>query len=1432
MYTDSYIPLNRQFLPVPKSQKEAEENEILSVWGHTNHKTWDELDKEFRSVILAEAGAGKTEEFRQHALELERSGKAAFFIRIEDIETDFYKSFEIGDEGKFWKWIQSTQEAWFFLDSVDESRLENPRAFAKAIRRFAKCIEKASHRAHIYLSSRPYAWRPKEDRSLMDEVLFRPIKQQGEAVEEYQRNKPKSALTIYTMRHLDKERIRRFCVTRSTKDVDRLISEIDRTNLWSLAERPFDLEGILAIWERRGELGGRLDLLHHNIEKRLRDEHNVDRHQHQPLNLKKAIQGVRRLSAAVVLTGQPGINVPDAASEKPGLEAETVLGDWAPQDVRALLERGIFNDVLYGAVRFRHRDVRDLLAAEWFEELLKSGNSRHSIESLFFREQYGERIITPLLRPLLPWLILFDEGVRRRALEIRPEIAVEGGDPSSLPLKERKKILSDIVRRIVSNTDDRSAQQNSAITRIANTDLAEETRHLIREYGHNDDAVFFLGRLVWQGEMGSCVEPLIDIGLDSRRGIYARKASARAVMSCGTTEQKRVMWEGLNEGDTLIPRHLLAEVAKEAAPNNHSIEQLLVSLEKVMPYKRFEITGLEQALHGFVERLTIVDDHLIIDQLIKGLHAYLERPPFVDRHQCRISVDYAWLLNPAAQLVERLIEAKNPVAFDGSALSIMMMVPSLRYWHDGNLTDYKGNLMEIVPQWPELNDALYWADVDQTRAAEEKKSGEPLTNDYLVSWPGHFWDFNATDLPRLLEYVRSRPLQDDRLVALSTAFRVYVQEDKPTQVLSDLREAVAGVPALEQQLENYLNPPHSETNRKHQERMEEIRRKREIEEARKQQNRSIWIEELKENPDRVYNRSNPAPGNFTNDQLWLMSELGGQGLTKDYSVFANWKALIPEFGQEVSQAYRVAALNHWRHYVPDLRSEGGQNKNIPYALIFGIAGLEIEAKEESGFPRNLDKTEVQRALRYITWELNGFPGWLEQVYQAFPDMVIKAVVKELLWELENTGSEEPMHYILYDIAYHAPWLHETITPLILEWAETNPKRIKANRHCCVNILTKGKTDPTRLAEFVNMQIAQMNNPDDTAWWYAILVDCDPVNGIPEVKRWLSGLDKDVAIHGAQIFITTLMGGGNIREGGPYYGCFREAEFLKSLYVLMLQYIRMEEDINRAGMGVYSPGLRDDAQSARDRLFNLIAETPGKASYTIINQLIQEHSDPDLRFWMAKQAYKRAEEDGDLEPWSAEQVSAFHKSQTIRPETNRQLFDLTINRLLDLKNWLERGDDSPYETWQRADNEPEVRTLIAGWLNQQRRDQYTTAEEPEIANSQRMDIRLNNPSVISPVPIELKLLENWSGPKLCERLRNQLAGDYLREEHARCGVMLLVYQGIVQRKRWRINGSLVELESLAGALKSYWKSIAGEFPGVDAIDVITIDLTHRQEVSDS
>lgn len=1427
------VPLDREFSPVYKSEEEAESGEFLSAWGHAKPITWNGIEKKFRCVILAEAGAGKTEELWQRANYLRGQGKAAFFLRIEDVENDFYAAFEIGTEAQFYSWLQSTDEAWFFLDSVDEARLEHPRAFERALRRFARGVANGAHRAHIYISSRPYAWRPKEDRKLVDELLYLPAPHTKEDEEDDLQATSKSALTVFTMRPLDEGRIRRFCIARAAENIDGLIREIDRADLWALAERPFDLEGILAKWAEDNALGGRLDLLRHNIDKRLRDAHSTDRAQRQPLNLEQAREGARCLAAAVVLSGQAGLYVPDATPLKPGIDAEAVLADWNPESVRALLERGIFNDIIYGAVRFRHREMRELLAAEWFSDLLKSGNSRHSVEALFFREQYGQEIVTPRLRTILPWLILFDDEIRRKALDIHPEIAVEGGDPSRLPLAERQGILADILQRITSDQNGRSAQDNSAIARIANLDLSDDAQQLINAYGDSDDAIFFLGRLVWQGEMTSCVGSLVPIAVDGSRGLYARIASARAVMTCGSVEQKQGFWQQLNNSDDQIPRELLAELIKEAEADSEIVENLMISLGKLPPYERFETTSLVGALHNFVEGLPLADDQQAITRFISGLHAYLERPPYVERRECHVSEEYAWLLGPASHAVEKLVAARSEAALNETFFSIMLMVTTLRHWQDENLREYKTRLHALVPAWPELNDSLYWFSIEQARLAKAERTGEPLTDDWTASWTGPFWRFDADSFPRLIDYIGSRTLHDDRSVALSTAYRVYLQSDRSADIFAQLQNAIADDPVLTNQWELLLNPPVSETLRRHEEEHAEYLRRRDEEEERGKQQRANWVDDLRANPELVRTPSEIEPGAIINHQYWLMLELHDSGSATDRSEYASWQALIPDFGEGVAQEYRDAALTHWRRHIPPLGSEGGRSNSVPWSLIFAMAGLEIEAGEIAEFPTNLTTEDARLALRYITWQLNGFPAWFERIYQAFPDLVEEAVTKELLWELNQTGSNEPVHYILHDLVYYAPWLHARIAPAILEWVEANPSNTYSSRHYCLHILVNGGTGSARLAELASHQIAQATDLNTIAWWYALRVDCDPESGIPELERWLSNLDEDAATSAAQVFVTTLLGGSRLSESGPKFGHYQTVKHLKLLYILAHRYIRSEDDINRRGGGVYSPQLRDDAQDARGGLFKLLSEIPGKATYTAIEQLIHEHPDPNFRPWMAKQAYKRAEEDGDLEPWSAEQVNAFDKSQTITPATHHQLFDLAVHRLQDLKNWLERGNDSPWRTWKRVDGETEMRTLIAGWLNQQCRDQYTTAQEPELANSQRMDISLQNTNVQSPVPIELKLLDKgWSGPKLCERLRNQLAGDYLREEAAGCGVMLLVWQGKIAERRWLINRHRIALIELANALKGYWNDISADFPGVEAIEVVVIDLTLRDHASDS
>ena len=97
---------------------------------------WHEIVNEYRTVVLSEAGTGKTEELKHLTKKLRESDLPAFFIRLEDLAGEFEDAFEIGSYKEFISWIESENEGWLLLDSIDEARLSDPRDFERAIKKF------------------------------------------------------------------------------------------------------------------------------------------------------------------------------------------------------------------------------------------------------------------------------------------------------------------------------------------------------------------------------------------------------------------------------------------------------------------------------------------------------------------------------------------------------------------------------------------------------------------------------------------------------------------------------------------------------------------------------------------------------------------------------------------------------------------------------------------------------------------------------------------------------------------------------------------------------------------------------------------------------------------------------------------------------------------------------------------------------------------------------------------------------------------------------------------------------------------------------------------------------------------------------------------------------------------------------------------------
>lgn len=1434
MTVGEHVHLERTFSPLHATVKDADDHEIMAFVEGRRAIGWAVVENSHRAVILAGAGIGKTHEMKGRAEEKREAGGAAFFVRIEDIDEDFELSFEVGDDGAFEAWLSSSDEAWFYLDSIDESRLDDPRTFEKAIRRFARKIKTAQHRAHIVISSRPYAWRSHTDHVMVEKHLPH-TRQKAKVVEAVDADELIDAaleqveetaeatvgLHVYVLNDLVEADIRVFAEARGVADADLLVDEIQRRNLIAAAARPFDLESIIDKWKQDRELGSRFDFLRSGIDKRL-SEISPDRDRQQPLNRDRARAGARRLAAAVVLAGKSGIRVPDERPRQDGVDAAAVLGDWHSDDVHALLERGIFDDAIYGQVRFRHREVRELLTAEWLDELLQAGNSRRAIEDLIFREKYGHTFIAPKLRPILPWLILLDEKIRRKALSISPEIVAEGGDPSRLPLSERRQWLNEIVAKVVEDGGPRSISDNDAIARIAEPDLSDDVLRLIVEHRETDSALFFLGRLVWQGRMAACVESMADIAVDAGRDRYARVAAVRAVATVGTTDYLDAIWDRMLVDEKPVDRRFAAEILRSASSDRSSIDRFLVMIERLTPSERFETSGLPDAVHRFLDCFEVeqANEQQELARLIETLNEILSRGPHLDGGGERISREQSWLLSAAAHGVERLVGVRSPHALGAGAVAILHKVSSARFWHDVDLSDHAKRLQEAVPEWPDLNDTVFWSAVSAERTRRERTRGARPPNPFRALHHD-FCRYRDTDFDRVLTFISNRELYDDKLIAVTLAYGLIKDFELPEEALAQLRSAAATNPSLAEHLEGLVNRKPTKEQRALDERFDKARRKRERKSAVAAERRRRWIEGLKADPSRVLRPESVDPGQMTYNQLYLME--AAQHNESNRWRGDNWRGLIGTFGEEVGAAYRDAAIEHWRHYSPALASEGVDTSGVPSVLIFGLAGLEMEAEQVTEFPTHLTDDELRLAMRYVPRELNGFPTWVEKAFRDRPEVVANAMLRELAWDLGREEASRP--YMLQDIVYHAPWLHAHIADWIISSLEENSAR-DANVLRQAIFIAKSTMDSDRLLNLARAKVEVDSPIAERAKWFALWVDMAAIDALPDLENWLGSLPPAAASTAAQHFITELLGSSHSENLGTGFDSYRTPSHLKRLYELMCQHIRVAEDIHRAGTGVYSPGLRDDAQEARDGLFKALCDIPGKETYLVLTELAEDHPNARARAWMLRLARERAENDGDIEDWSDNQLREFDTGQAMTPATNAQLFLIAVQRLIDIRSWLEDGDDSPYQTWQRVEAETEMRNLITGRLNDLANGRYSCTQESEMPNAQRPDIWVQRPN-LTPVPIELKLLDNgWSGPSLCERLRNQLAGDYLRAEAGGRGVMLLVWQGRTPDRRWQINGRRVDLDGLEDALQKYWHSVAPDWPTIEEVKVIVIDLTRR------
>jgi hypothetical protein len=667
--------------------------------------------------------------------------------------------------------------------------------------------------------------------------------------------------------------------------------------------------------------------------------------------------------------------------------------------------------------------------------------------------------------------------------------------------------------------------------------------------------------------------------------------------------------------------------------------------------------------------------------------------------------------------------------------------------------------------------------------------------------------------------IQRREFFDDRMVALTLAFALYRQNGRPRRQRDRLKLLAAADVRLKDALTSLLRPSarvglrrgRQETDWKRRSERQKEREAKDLERAKLAISKRIPAL-----------RQFGKPGEISQDQHYLHDYMRRNCRRQNRWAVDDWRVLIPVFGQAVASAFRDGVVAYWRGGCPPLRSEGAPPNSITLSAILGLSGISIEAKESPQWAKRLTAADARLATRYALQEINGFPRWLAVLHEVFPSEVEEVILGEVEYELATEATAGEQDYVLYDVRWHGEWLWSRVGPWAVSVLSRRRPNVKNLAHL-LGIVHRASIDDLTIARVALGGAESELDISASAMWFASWVGSDPDAAIPALADRLAKLDKPAdQTELASRFIVALLGGRSqdlwVRR------VYRAVPHLIRLYLLLHRYVRVEEDTNR-GSGVYSPWLRDEAQESRDALLSFVRETPGKEAFLALLDLGETHPQEASRPWMVHYAKVKAALDADVRAWTPTQVREFHQERTCTPSGHRELWDLGVLMLAALKHDLEHGDTSIASILQRLE-ETQLRKYIGGWCRDRARGRYGVVQEEELADAKRPDLRFQGVGFDAPVPIEIKVADNWSGRELFDGLERQLCGDYLRDARSSRGVFALVYRGTRQRWELPCGRRADQFDELVVALRDRWLAVSRSYSGVDDVAVIGLDLTRR------
>ncbi|WP_246301969.1 NACHT domain-containing protein [Mycoplana rhizolycopersici] len=1385
MNSSQYVSLSRRFVEIYSADFDDEPDSIwASLATRETGKTWEEILTNDVSILLGTAGSGKTTEVRQQVKRLVEAGQDAFLMRLEALQDGTLPDsfdFELENQGeRFEKWKRTRKGAFLFFDALDEARLPSSRnesALDKALNIVSREVGRRQQPLRVLVTSRPSEWLGDGDVRRLDRF----IRQTRNAEQDLGADAP--IHKIYRLAPLVTGDIEKLAISRDVKPSD-FISAVNAHLSTGLIQQPLDAHLFLDVWKKAVNEGrspedvfkSRLQIMRDLVTWRLfgrsesEDRLNVD--------INRARKAVAKLAAFVILSGRQDFSVLPLAAGDATNAANILSTDaeaWTNTEVRQLLACGLFQPSVGGRIRFAHREIRDFLAAEHFDESLRARAHSEKTIAPLFAEGLGRRSIPQSTEHLMGWLAALNSSAKAVVANVRPALLIETGDPKSLSVGDREIALRNQAR-LYDNLRYRGEWfYHDDVKRFSHADLWPLVDELL-DKSSSPELTAFLVEIARFGKMKPLASKLATYVGDAEIG-YRIKAEActaldeigdqtfRAdVLAAALTAtppdaedsdsapnwnmfQLKALKYGSGEATLLDGINILSSIQRERSNYSSATSRYLIEILEDLPKAqkqiwlsillRFAFSGRSENRYRmpnasarysrFVPAIIHIASELLLDKdmppddddLLNAIEMAMGKGRRIDVFGRKAPTQQlANGLRARPNVKHALVQRRVALFSDnvqGHRVPFGVIHP-LEFNDEeghGDIFDRSdvSHFCELASKANDKCQRAFLLDLAQTILTKLRGADHNIAVDVLRK---HLKKYGTVNQRRHLG-IRGWFLR------MKLRFQHQYRYNISRQFLSKKETIQAWGTARK--------------NRKFFE-----SRRREISAGEFDNNNAIWLFEQ-------------SPDDLGNGTIRAIKEQYGAGIAKLFSngLRKYWKI------NDTSYADRRTYLGH-----------------------IGLAGVNLDYS--FGEPPS-DAGLARKAFRYAFHELNGFPQWVEELANNFPSQFCSEIKGALLADFSSGRGDDDLHAsdCISKIAYSSVGIRNLVAPMLLRMLMCTLPGNRLDRLLCLDVVARAPTvERDRLSRFlISGYRASWTRFDFREAW--VWLDGLMNSNSSAAKNVLVTTFGDLHSVGQRaLFLEYLGREGHkpaLDEGSSQVRVEYKQDAILLEWLVQASYLAWPPEKDVKHENVYSPGKEDHAESNRRNYTKMLAmfQTPDAVSAferLAKSMVLSSYRDTFLyEIELMKQGAGRRPE------FSLDEAIRFlndHSKPPATVEEFRQLCQMHVQTLLER---LHTSDDDESAFFRRGDaKEGDLRNWLAARLRDAGERYYTVVREQEVAGEKRPDLRLHSRvDALGKVSVEIKLadMDHWTGDQLVNTPGEQLSKQYLFEPSSHTGIYVLV-----------------------------------------------------------